>query len=68
MTTATLREQARSAEENLEWDHACFLYEKAVAEYPTGTGDLARKDIASLQIKADRCRLRAALADLGEED
>ncbi len=65
LNTAHLRELARIAEQDLDWDTACFYYENAIARYPNKTGDLAKNDIQKLEHSAERCRHRAALADVG---
>lgn len=58
-TTATLRCQAREAEERLDWQLAADLYQRAIDVYPPGfdgAGSLRQRDIALLTERAATCR------------
>ncbi len=54
MTTATLRNLAREAEQDLRFADAAQLYRRAIAAYPT-EGSLADRDIMLLRKRAVEC-------------
>lgn len=56
MTTATLREEARTAEDAAKWALAAKLWQQAADAYPDRRGSLARKDIAQLEARARSCQ------------
>lgn len=56
MNTATYRGMARNAAQRLEWAAAAKLYDLAADKYPTKTGELAARDIATLRAEAAACR------------
>jgi len=53
-TVATLRNQAREAEQALRWSEAAELYALAADRY-TPRGALAQRDIAGLRSLAQSC-------------